>query len=708
MHRTHPTRVVLSLAISLLLASLLGLAPLGCSDAGSPSATSEPAASASTDAAARADAPRAQKAIAHDEGEVVLAKSEHEHPRRNERPLPAFGGRTLDGQTLQIGDLIGRRLLVFFFNPEAKGVRPVAQAVARVAKESAANNFQVVGVAIGSTRTKAREFASVEGFDFPVIDDSNATITQQLNLRAPMLLLGVDGEGYVSFLLGNFPTQSPDASRVVEDMIREKLRMPLTTDALSGEVERGPEAPLFEVEGIVDGEPLRLAELRGKPVVLIFFLHTCPHCHKALEFFKSALAGIEEDKRPVLVGVSLRNQPSAVRRAMQEADLDFFPIMVDPTEKAVQDYGVFGGVPDIFVIDKQGKIVRHVQGWREDRDPALMRMVLAREAGTRIPMLLNKNGYTGNDVCSVCHEAQEAAWEFTAHSTAFATLVKHGASTKPDCVGCHVVGFDEPGGYSIAQPQEHLENVGCEDCHGRGGPHLSPGLVKDGDYENVCKTCHNPKHSLGFDYETFLPKVSHAAILSMTPAQREVLVKGHGGPRDLLPTKADYVGSDACQSCHEKEFEIWSAGGHGHALDSLEAKGKADDQDCLVCHTTAYGRKGGFPKGGVPAEHPDLARVGCESCHGPGGNHIGPQAERFGTIVSLGDKCDSCVILKICGSCHDEANDPGFTFEVEEKIERQRHGTTEPGTGKPIAEGPDTPARVAADVARVLALQEPS
>jgi hypothetical protein len=41
------------------------------------------------------------------------------------------------------------------------------------------------------------------------------------------------------------------------------------------------------------------------------------------------------------------------------------------------------------------------------------------------------------------------------------------------------------------------------------------------------------------------------------------------------------------------------------------------------------------------------------------------------------------VILQICGSCHDDVNDPGFEFEVEAKIEAQRHGTIEPGTGRP-------------------------
>jgi hypothetical protein len=42
------------------------------------------------------------------------------------------------------------------------------------------------------------------------------------------------------------------------------------------------------------------------------------------------------------------------------------------------------------------------------------------------------------------------------------------------------------------------------------------------------------------------------------------------------------------------------------------------------------------------------------------------------------------VILQICGSCHDEANDPGFEFKVQEHIDRQRHGTIEAGSGKPL------------------------
>ena len=171
------------------------------------------------------------------------------------------------------------------------------------------------------------------------------------------------------------------------------------------------------------------------------------------------------------------------------------------------------------------------------------------------------------------------------------------------------------------------------------------------------------------------------------------------------------MGSEACAGCHAAEYETWKAGPHARAMQSLAREGKAGDADCLACHTTGFTRAGGFPAGGTAATHADLGRVGCESCHGPGGNHVGDGAARIGTIVSLGDKCDSCAIVQICGTCHDEANDPGFAFDVQQKIDRQRHGTLEPGTGRPKATsaalpwpGPARATSVEEGVERALAL----
>ncbi|MEE3327888.1 MAG: multiheme c-type cytochrome [Myxococcota bacterium] len=600
-----------------------------------------------------------------------------------ERPLPAFSGRTLAGTRLSMTSLLGKRVVFFFFNPEVKGAGTAATAVAQVAKLAQGNNFRIVGIGVGSTTSKVRAFAQTHAFDFPVIDDSNAQISSLLRVPAPLFIVGADAEGYMSFVIPGFDTSGDDAVERIADRIKESLRIRTDTVA-AGPLIDHPKAPLFTTQDI-NGKPFDLASLKGKPIVLIFFLHTCPHCHHALAFFRDQLKKIPEAKRPALVGISLQNRPSTVRSAMAQENLDFFTPLMDPGQEILQSYGVAGGVPDISMINSEGRIIYRSNGWRDGRDPALMRMYLAKIAGERIPMLLSKKGYAGNDVCTVCHQEQAATWELTRHAQAYGTLVTHGKERDGECVSCHVVGFDEPGGFSFARPEKYLENVGCESSHGRGGPHLSPDFLKGGGYENACVQCHDKKHSLGFNYGTFLPNVSHVVIASMTPEQRAERFGAEASlARPLLPTQADYVGSDACQSCHTAEFKTWEKSPHAHAVATLEAKKKASDPQCLACHTTGYGRPGGFPKDGKVSAHPDLANVGCESCHGPGGDHVPADAPKFGTILSLGDKCDSCVILQICGSCHDEDNDPDFTFEVEDHIERQRHGTTEPGTGKPL------------------------
>ncbi|UCE87407.1 MAG: redoxin domain-containing protein [Deltaproteobacteria bacterium] len=601
--------------------------------------------------------------------------------RRDERPLPAFDGRTLDGEPLAISSLLGKRLLLFLFDPSAPESAPAAKAVRNVKGLRGEHNFEIVGIAMGSSRDRSRAFADANRFDFVVFDDSGGSIARTLGLRAPVALVGVDAEGYLTFARGGVPIDASDATSIIEAGIREALRLPVTRGAMEPVLGERPLAPNFKAVRLDGDETFELASLRGTPTVLVFFLHTCPHCHSALRAIRKTLAEIPENARPAVAGISLQDRPAEVRAQLARDGLDFFTVLFDSDQAIRAAYGGITGVPVIFLIDAEGRIASRVQGWRDDRDPPLMRMWLTKLAGQPIPMLLHPTGYSGNEFCVPCHEPQNDTWLLTRHAGAFNTLIKHGASRSDECVGCHVVGWEESGGYTFSPPTPHFEDVGCETCHGRGGPHLSPGFAAGGWYEPACVGCHDAKHSLGFDYASFVPKVSHAANLSLAQLsleeKRSILAERRSARANLLPSAAEYVGSLACQSCHPAEYDTWSASAHQRSVASLEAKGEASNPTCLSCHTTGYGRAGGFPASGSAAEHPTLASVGCESCHGPGGDHIGEKDPRVGTILSLGDKCDSCVILQLCGTCHDDTNDPGFEFEVLEKIEAQRHGTIE-------------------------------
>ena len=124
-----------------------------------------------------------------------------------------------------------------------------------------------------------------------------------------------------------------------------------------------------------------------------------------------------------------------------------------------------------------------------------------------------------------------------------------------------------------------------------------------------------------------------------------------------------WTGTGSCRACHVLEYLAWERHGHSRALESLEAAAADFDPDCLACHATAFGRPGGFRSS---LESPELGQVGCESCHGAGGDHV-----RSGGREPLGE-----VPAGTCLACHDEANSPGF--DRESAWQRIRHGPERP------------------------------
>lgn len=88
----------------------------------------------------------------------------------------------------------------------------------------------------------------------------------------------------------------------------------------------------------------------------------------------------------------------------------------------------------------------------------------------------------------------------------------------------------------------------------------------------------------------------HAAVVPSRPASR--------GPF--------HTGTAACRSCHADAYRAWV--GTPHARAAADLKDRSRDPQCLGCHASRLTRATG------PTVEPV---VGCEACHGPGGNHRG-------------------------------------------------------------------------------------
>ena len=122
--------------------------------------------------------------------------------------------------------------------------------------------------------------------------------------------------------------------------------------------------------------------------------------------------------------------------------------------------------------------------------------------------------YVGEEVCQTCHQAEHEVWAASDHAMAYDDLEAVGKSFDPECIHCHVVGFDQPGGFVDMSITGHLMGVQCESCHGAGRAHVeaqgkAPLPNSDWDREKICAQCHTQPHSPGFVFDKYWPKIRH-------------------------------------------------------------------------------------------------------------------------------------------------------------------------------------------------------
>jgi hypothetical protein len=140
-----------------------------------------------------------------------------------------------------------------------------------------------------------------------------------------------------------------------------------------------------------------------------------------------------------------------------------------------------------------------------------------------------------------------------------------------------------------------------------------------------------------------------------------------------------YVGSKKCKMCHKEQYKSWEQTKKFKTLDilkpgeSAESKTKAGldpskdytkDESCLECHTTGFGKKGGYA---IPDPADEkavkkagkLAGGGCECCHGPGSAYVElhkeiKKAKRMYKVEEMYAVGLTKIEEKTCTACHNE------------------------------------------------------
>jgi cytochrome c biogenesis protein CcmG/thiol:disulfide interchange protein DsbE len=115
----------------------------------------------------------------------------------------------------------------------------------------------------------------------------------------------------------------------------------------------GDLAPAFSLADL-DGNPVRLADLRGRPVIVNFWASWCGPCVEEFPMLTSAAAAHETDGLAI-VGVVFQDRSEAARAFMARMGATW-PVAMDPGDAIATQFGIIWP-PVSFFIDRDGVVV---------------------------------------------------------------------------------------------------------------------------------------------------------------------------------------------------------------------------------------------------------------------------------------------------------------------------------------------------------------
>ena len=126
--------------------------------------------------------------------------------------------------------------------------------------------------------------------------------------------------------------------------------------AMIGQVAPGFALPIVAGDGAAEGDRVRLADLRGKPVILDFWASWCPPCRRSMPLL-DRLYRQHQSAGLHLVGINV--EPDLMPQQIAHVERSFgarFPSVQDADGAIQRAYGVVS-LPTTVILDRDGKVV---------------------------------------------------------------------------------------------------------------------------------------------------------------------------------------------------------------------------------------------------------------------------------------------------------------------------------------------------------------
>lgn len=123
--------------------------------------------------------------------------------------------------------------------------------------------------------------------------------------------------------------------------------------------EKSP-APDVSVVSLANGSTLKLSDLRGKVVLLNFWATWCPPCREEIPSMMK-LNSVMAGKPFQMVAISIDEGGKPAIESFFKVSGFSLPAYLDESGASAKSYGITG-VPESFIIDKTGVLVKKIIG----------------------------------------------------------------------------------------------------------------------------------------------------------------------------------------------------------------------------------------------------------------------------------------------------------------------------------------------------------
>ena len=174
--------------------------------------------------------------------------------------------------------------------------------------------------------------------------------------------------GIVMFALGRSPSLTPPSG---ENESAENEPPPVSAGDKAGD---------FKLEDL-NGRTVSLSSYRGKVVFLNLWATWCGPCREEMPSMETLYNELKGNHDFVMLAVSQDSKGKSAVLPYVKKNGYHFEVLLDPENKVGEEYSV-SGVPETFIIDREGRIVAHHMGafdWsRQDVKAALRQLLDAK------------------------------------------------------------------------------------------------------------------------------------------------------------------------------------------------------------------------------------------------------------------------------------------------------------------------------------------